>query len=167
MLGLLDWIEFDRVNGKIITRHNTENILRFWDLATYMLCYEVTTDGRYREIFICNGVFGILEDYNSGFTGLQATFYLANCGLPIRKIIMYVSPHLNFMQQFNHKLLSKDRNSNQLKIYDSEISQFTTVENFGRPEALIPLHVKDLLFNIQQGKFRLFNSDGTLLTDFN
>ena len=37
-----DFIEFDEMNGKIITKHSQEGAFRVWDLATYRMLFVVS-----------------------------------------------------------------------------------------------------------------------------
>jgi hypothetical protein len=36
-----DFIEFDEINGKIITKHHSMETFRIWSMATYDLCYVI------------------------------------------------------------------------------------------------------------------------------
>ena len=34
-----DFIEFDDLNGKIVTKHSSEKVFRVWNMADFSLCY--------------------------------------------------------------------------------------------------------------------------------
>ena len=54
-----DFIEFDELNAKIITKHSLEDAYRVWSLATYQLQY-VLKDDKIAEFKICHGVMLLL-----------------------------------------------------------------------------------------------------------
>ena len=54
-----DFIEFDELNAKIITKHSTEDAYRVWSLSTYQLQY-VLKDEKIAEFKICHGVMLLL-----------------------------------------------------------------------------------------------------------
>jgi len=54
-----DFIEFDELNCKIITKHSTEDAYRVWSLSTYQLQY-VLSDANIQEFKICHGVMLLL-----------------------------------------------------------------------------------------------------------
>jgi hypothetical protein len=59
-----DFIEFDELNAKIITKHSTEDAYRIWSLATYHLQY-VLKDDKIAEFKICHGVMLLLYNIES------------------------------------------------------------------------------------------------------
>lgn len=54
-----DFIEFDELNAKIITKHSLEDAYRVWSLSTYQLQY-VLKDDKIAEFKICHGVMLLL-----------------------------------------------------------------------------------------------------------
>ena len=54
-----DFIEFDELNAKIITKHSLEDAYRVWSLASYELQY-VLKDDKIAEFKICHGVMLLL-----------------------------------------------------------------------------------------------------------
>lgn len=54
-----DFIEFDELNQKIITKHSAEESYRVWSLATYGLQF-VLCDDKIAEFKICHGVMLLL-----------------------------------------------------------------------------------------------------------
>ena len=54
-----DFIEFDELNAKIITKHSQEDAYRIWSLSTYQLQY-VLKDDKIAEFKICHGVMLLL-----------------------------------------------------------------------------------------------------------
>ena len=44
ILEFPDFIEFDDLNGKIVTRHSKENLYRVWELKDFSLCYVLNHD---------------------------------------------------------------------------------------------------------------------------
>ena len=54
-----DFIEFDELNAKIITKHSIEDAYRIWSLSSYQLQY-VLKDEKIAEFKICHGVMLLL-----------------------------------------------------------------------------------------------------------
>ena len=54
-----DFIEFDELNCKIITKHSQEEAYRVWSLNTYQLQF-VLSDAQIAEFKICHGVMLLL-----------------------------------------------------------------------------------------------------------
>ena len=54
-----DFIEFDELNGKIITKHSAEEAYRIWSLSNYQLQF-VLCDSKVAEFKICHGVMLLL-----------------------------------------------------------------------------------------------------------
>ena len=50
-----DFIEFDDLNRKIVTRHSREGAFRIWDIKEYKLLY-VLSDSKIDEFKICDGI---------------------------------------------------------------------------------------------------------------
>ena len=57
-----DFVEFDELNGKIITKHSMEDSYRIWCLSTYELKF-VIKEQNVAEFKICNGVMLLLHNY--------------------------------------------------------------------------------------------------------
>ena len=39
-----DFIEFDDLNGKIVTKHSAEKVFRVWNMVDFSLCYVLKHD---------------------------------------------------------------------------------------------------------------------------
>jgi len=50
-----DFIEFDDLNGVIVTKHDVEKVCRVWSMRTLKMLYVVTHPG-FSEFKICNGM---------------------------------------------------------------------------------------------------------------
>jgi len=83
VLQFPDFIEFDDLNGKIITRHSIERAFRVWDITTYKLCY-VLKHEHLIEFKICNGI--ILLMFESVRGAIPMTVINAHTGSPIMNI---------------------------------------------------------------------------------
>lgn len=57
-----DFVEFDELNQKIITKHSIEDSYRIWCLSTYKLQF-VIKEQNVAEFKICNGVMLLLHNY--------------------------------------------------------------------------------------------------------
>lgn len=56
-----DFIEFDDLNGKIVTRHSREMAYRIWNISNYDLCYVLKHEFLH-EFKICNGIMLLIFD---------------------------------------------------------------------------------------------------------
>jgi hypothetical protein len=59
-----DFVEFDELNGKIITKHSLEDSYRIWCLQSYALQF-VIKEQNVAEFKICNGVMLLLHNYEN------------------------------------------------------------------------------------------------------
>ena len=78
-----DFIEFDELNAKIITKHSVEDAYRVWSLSTYQLQY-VLKDEKIAEFKICHGVMLLL--YAIEDNCVPMALINVHTGKPIMKI---------------------------------------------------------------------------------
>lgn len=106
MLQYPDFVEFDELNKKIVTRHAREDCFRVWSSHSYQLEYVIDEPG-VEEFKICNGIMLLIFGSN----------YLASEGMKFRVINVHTGKtlhelnysnfdgHLEFLEQFNENLL--------------------------------------------------------------
>jgi hypothetical protein len=158
-----DFIEFDELNAKIITKHSVEDAYRVWSLQTYQLQY-VLKDEKIAEFKICHGVMLLL--YAIEENCVPMSLINVHTGKPIMKIhVSQTGREIEFLEQFNERIMIKTK-GNPLKIFNSWDHTQKLVQNFAPPEAFIFLYEKEKFLTLKEGKIEIWTSDGTLLTDF-
>ena len=159
-----DFIEFDELNAKIITKHSTEDAYRIWSLSTYQLQY-VLKDDKIAEFKICHGVMLLL--YVIEANCVPMALINVHTGKTLMKITFdQTGREIEFLEQFNERIMIKTR-GNPLKIYNSQDNSTKQVPDFHPPEAFIFLYEKEKFLTLKEGKIEIWTSDGRLLTDFN
>ena len=78
-----DFIEFDELNAKIITKHSVEDAYRVWSLQTYQLQY-VLKDEKIAEFKICHGVMLLL--YALEENCVPMSLINVHTGIPLMRI---------------------------------------------------------------------------------
>lgn len=100
-----DFIEFDEMNAKIITRHSAEGSFRIWDLTTYKFLYRIQGMD-YVEFKVCAGLILMLKDVKD--KSIEMSLLNVNTGQCIVKLTFKgVRSDIEFLEQFNQKVLIK------------------------------------------------------------
>ncbi|CDW80358.1 transducin wd40 repeat-like superfamily protein [Stylonychia lemnae] len=158
-----DFIEFDEINQKIITKHSQEEAYRVWSLATYQLQY-VLKNETIAEFKICNGVMLLLHQLENG--SIPMTMINIHTGEEIQKFeFSSIKNEIEFLEQFNEKIMIKQKDKN-LKIYNSWDKSLKVIEGFDAPEAFIFLYEKEKFLTLKEGKIEIWSSEGEKLTNF-
>jgi hypothetical protein len=100
-----DFIEFDEINLKIITKHSQEDAYRIWSLLTYQLQYVIKNE-TIAEFKICNGVMLLLHNIVNDSIPMSLLNVHTGKELLTFKIANLTS-EIEFLEQFNEKIMIK------------------------------------------------------------
>ena len=100
-----DFVEFDELNSKIITKHSIEDSYRIWCLGSYALQF-VIKEQNVAEFKICNGVMLLLHNYIDD--QVPMTLIKVHTGEELLKFkFTKISKEIEFLEQFNEKIMIK------------------------------------------------------------
>ena len=116
------FVEFDDVNGKILTFSATDRTYKVWGLTNYNLLYTIPDDNIH-EIKISPGV--LLLIYNRAPSHVPLRIVSIEDGKPLASFsrMLHRNKKLDFIEQFNEKILIKQETENLIivDIHTSEI----------------------------------------------
>jgi hypothetical protein len=159
-----DFVEFDELNSKIITKHSQEESYRVWCLGSYQLQF-VIKEQSVAEFKICNGIMLLLHHYADEST-LPMTLLKVNSGQPLLRFkFQRVHREIEFLEQFNEKIMLKTAGQDLL-IFDARTSTKLSVPGFNAPEAFIFLYEHEKILTLKDGKVQLWTSRGEMVCDF-
>ena len=162
------FVEFDDVNGKVLTFNAQAKIYKVFDLKNYQELYQIT-DKNVQEIKISPGI--MLLIFNSVADGKEVPLQIRSIddGKVLRTFSHEITPSLkiDFIEQFNEKLLVKQENTN-LKIRDvrTEGQVVVPVSQFITPSAFIFLYENQLFLTFRKGNVEVWDFRGNLVTTF-
>ncbi|KAI3458407.1 hypothetical protein Pfo_015070 [Paulownia fortunei] len=198
------FVEFDDVNGKVLTYSAQDSIYKVFDLKNYTMLYSIS-DKNVQEIkirclklwcsyatcartTICSSVTGypsylncqnhLLVDWSPGIMLLILTKSQGGVPLKILSIedgtvlksfshLLHRNKKVDFIEQFNEKLLVKQENEN-LQIVDVRNTEITEVSRteFMTPSAFIFLYENQLFLTFRNRTVAVWNFRGELVTSF-
>lgn len=159
-----DFVEFDELNSKIITKHSIEDSYRIWCLKTYKLQF-VIKEQNVAEFKICNGVMLLLHNYSDDQT-LPMTLINVHTGEELMKFkFSKISKEIEFLEQFNDKIMIKTCEKD-LVIYNISTDDKIKVKGFEAPEAFIFLYDQEKILTLKDGRVQMWTSSGQLISDF-
>ena len=145
-----DFVEFDELNSKIITKHSIEDSYRIWCLKTYKLQF-VIKEQNVAEFKICNGVMLLLHNYSDDQT-LPMTLINVHTGDELMKFkFSKISKEIEFLEQFNDKIMIKTCEKD-LVIYNISTDDKIKVKGFEAPEAFIFLYDQEKILTLKDGR---------------
>jgi len=158
-----DFIEFDELNCKIITKHSAEEAYRVWSLSTYQLQF-VLSDQNIAEFKICHGVMLLL--YQIADNKVPMSLINVHTGQLIQKFVFdQTGREIEFLEQFNERIMIKTKGAD-LKIYDAWSNSKSNVVGFEAPEAFIFLYEKEKFLTLKEGIIEIWTSEGERVTNF-
>lgn len=158
-----DFVEFDELNGKIITKHSLEDSYRIWCLSSYTLQF-VIKEQNVAEFKICNGVMLLLHNYEND--QVPMTLIKVKTGEELMKFkFVNISKEIEFLEQFNEKIMIKTCDKD-LIIYNTKTQQKIKVKGFQAPEAFIFLYEQEKILTLKDGKVQMWTSNGKMICDF-
>ncbi|KAG6471793.1 hypothetical protein ZIOFF_069239 [Zingiber officinale] len=160
------FVEFDDVNGKILTYSAQDGIYKVFDLKNYTFLYAIS-DKNVQEIKISPGIMLLIFNREPNCVPLKILSIEDGTVLKSFKHLLHRSKKVDFIEQFNEKLLVKQENEN-LQIFDVRNSEITEVSRteFMTPSAFIFLYENHLFLTFRNRTIAVWNFRGQLVTSF-
>ncbi|KAK9063298.1 hypothetical protein SSX86_017168 [Deinandra increscens subsp. villosa] len=160
------FVEFDDVNGKVLTFSAQDCIYKVFDLKNYTMLYSIA-DKNVQEIKISPGI--MLLIYNKASSHVPLKILSIEDGTVLKSFnhLLHRNKKVDFIEQFNEKLLVKQENEN-LQILDVRNSVLTEVSRteFMTPSAFIFLYENQLFLTFRNRTVAVWNFRGELVTSF-
>ncbi|KAG8054972.1 hypothetical protein GUJ93_ZPchr0001g29474 [Zizania palustris] len=148
------FVEFDDVNGKVLTYSAQDSTYKVFDLKNYTLVYSIS-DKNVQEIKISPGIMLLIYSRKKSCIPLEILSIEDGKCLKSFKHLLHRNKKVDFIEQFNEKLLIKQEGEN-LQILD--VRNFQSIEvsrsEFVTPSAFIFLYEMQLFLT-----FRSRNQD--------
>ncbi|RAL51339.1 hypothetical protein DM860_010841 [Cuscuta australis] len=189
------FVEFDDVNGKVLTYSAQDSIYKVFDLKNYTMLYAIS-DKNVQEIKIRSVFYCLLIDsywcslitimlffmsFSENSPGIMLLIFAkASCYVPLKILsiedgtelksfnhLLHRNKKVDFIEQFNEKLLVKQENEN-LQILDVRNDELTEVSRteFMTPSAFIFLYENQLFLTFRNRTVAVWNFRGELVTSF-
>ncbi|XP_047316157.1 uncharacterized protein LOC124919846 isoform X2 [Impatiens glandulifera] len=160
------FVEFDDVNGKVLTYSAQDSVYKVFDLKNYLMLYSIS-DKNIQEIKISPGIMLLIFNKASGHVPLKILSIEDGTVLKTFNHLLHRSKNVDFIEQFNEKLLVKQKNEN-LQILDVRNSKLTEVSQteFMTPSAFIFLYENQLFLTFRERTVTVWNFRGELVTSF-
>lgn len=160
------FVEFDDVNGKVLTYSAQDSIYKVFDLKNYSMLYSVA-DKNVQEIKISPGIMLLIYTKTSSHVPLKILSIEDGTVLKSFNHLIHRNSKVDFIEQFNEKLLVKQENEN-LQILDVRTFELTEVSKteFMTPSAFIFLYENQLFLTFRNRTVAVWNFRGELVTSF-
>ncbi|KAK9060994.1 hypothetical protein SSX86_018174 [Deinandra increscens subsp. villosa] len=160
------FVEFDDVNGKVLTFSEEDSIYKVFDLKNYTLLYSIP-DKNVQEIKISPGIMLLIFNKSSGHVPLKILSIEDGTVLKSFNHLLHRNKKVEFIEQFNEKLLVKQENENLqiLDVRNSELIEVNKAE-FTTPSAFIFLYENQLFLTFRNRTVSVWNFRGQLVTSF-
>ncbi|KAJ4762044.1 Transducin/WD40 repeat-like superfamily protein [Rhynchospora pubera] len=160
------FVEFDDVNGKVLTYSAQDSIYKVFDLKNYNFLYQIS-DKNVQEIKISPGTMLLIFERTPSHVPLQILSIEDGSVLKTFNHLLHKNKKVDFIEQFNEKLLVKQENEN-LQILDVRSLELTEVSStdFLTPSAFIFLYEKNLFLTFRNRTVAVWNFRGELVTSF-
>lgn len=160
------FVEFDDVNGKVLTYSAQDSVYKVFDLKNYTMLYSIS-DKDVQEIKISPGIMLLIYTKSTGHVPLKILSIEDGTVLKSFQHLINRSKKVDFIEQFNEKLLVKQENEN-LQILDVRNSELTQVSktDFMTPSAFIFLYENQLFLTFRNRTVAVWNFRGELVTSF-
>jgi WD40 repeat protein len=160
------FVEFDDVNGKVLTFSAQDSTYKVFDLKNYNFLYSIC-DKNIQEIKISPGI--MLVIYQKSANHVPLKILSIEDGTPLKTFtqLLHRSRKVDFIEQFNEKLLVKQDKEN-LQIIDVRNSNLIEVNKteFMTPSAFIFLYENNLFLTFCNRTVAAWNFRGELVTSF-
>ncbi|KAF8690047.1 hypothetical protein HU200_017170 [Digitaria exilis] len=160
------FVEFDDVNGKVLTFSAQDSTYKVFDLKNYNFLYSIC-DKNIQEIKISPGI--MLVIYQKTNCHVPLTILSIEDGTPLKTFsqLLHRNRKVDFIEQFNEKLLVKQDKEN-LQIIDVRNSDLIEVNKteFMTPSAFIFLYENNLFLTFCNRTVAAWNFRGELVTSF-
>ncbi|KAF5737319.1 hypothetical protein HS088_TW13G00198 [Tripterygium wilfordii] len=160
------FVEFDDVNGKVLTYSAQDSIYKVFDLKNYTMLYSIS-DKNVQEIKISPGIMLLIFNRASSHVPLKILSIEDGTVLKAFNHLLHRNKKVDFIEQFNEKLLVKQENEN-LQILDVRTSETMEVNRneFMTPSAFIFLYENQLFLTFRNRTVAVWNFRGELVTSF-
>ncbi|KAL0298276.1 UNVERIFIED_CONTAM: hypothetical protein Sradi_6487400 [Sesamum radiatum] len=160
------FVEFDDVNGKVLTYSAQDSIYKVFDLKNYTMLYSIS-DKNVQEIKISPGIMLLIFTKTQGGVPLKILSIEDGTVLKSFSHLLHRNKKVDFIEQFNEKLLVKQENEN-LQIVDVRNTEITEVSRteFMTPSAFIFLYENQLFLTFRNRTVAVWNFRGELVTSF-
>ncbi|XP_058075233.1 uncharacterized protein LOC131223749 isoform X2 [Magnolia sinica] len=160
------FVEFDDVNGKVLTYSAQDCIYKVFDLKNYTMLYSIS-DKNVQEIKISPGIMLLIFNRASSHVPLKILSIEDGTVLKAFNHLLHRNKKVDFIEQFNEKLLVKQENEN-LQILDVRNAELTEVSRteFMTPSAFIFLYENQLFLTFRNRTVAVWNFRGELVTSF-
>ncbi|CAN6470036.1 unnamed protein product [Victoria cruziana] len=160
------FVEFDDVNGKVLTYSAQDGIYKVFDLKNYSFLYSIP-DKDIQEIKISPGIMLLIFNRAPGHVPLKILSIEDGTVLKSFNHLLHRNKKIDFIEQFNEKLLVKQENENLqiLDVRDSKIIEVSRTE-FMIPSAFIFLYENHLFLTFRNQTVAVWNFRGELVTSF-
>ncbi|KAL2526885.1 Transducin/WD40 repeat-like superfamily protein [Abeliophyllum distichum] len=160
------FVEFDDVNGKVLTYSAQDSIYKVFDLKNYTMLYSIS-DKNVQEIKISPGIMLLIFTKAPSHVPLKILSIEDGTVLKSFNHLLHRNKKVDFIEQFNEKLLVKQDNEN-LQILDVRTSELIEVSRteFMTPSAFIFLYENQLFLTFRNRTVAVWNFRGELVTSF-
>jgi len=160
------FVEFDDVNGKVLTYSAQHRVYKVFDLTNYTHLYSIS-DKNVQEIKISPGIMLLIFDRQNSHVPLKILSIENGEVLKHFNHMLHRSKKVDFIEQFNEKLLVKQEKEN-LQILDVRTGSVTEVcrKEFKTPSAFIFLYENQLFLTFAKRTVAVWNFRGELVTRF-
>ncbi|KAJ7950150.1 Transducin/WD40 repeat-like superfamily protein [Quillaja saponaria] len=159
------FVEFDDVNGKVLTYSAQDSIYKVFDLKNYIMLYSIS-DKHVQEIKISPGIMLLIFNRASGHVPLKILSIEDGTVLKAFNHLLHRNKKVDFIEQFNEKLLVKQENENLqiLDVRNAELMEGRT--EFMTPSAFIFLYENQLFLTFRNRTVAVWNFRGERVTSF-
>ncbi|KAI7745977.1 hypothetical protein M8C21_001601, partial [Ambrosia artemisiifolia] len=160
------FVEFDDVNEKVLTYSAQDSIYKVFDLKNYALLYSIT-DRQVEEIKISPGIMLLIFSRGQSHVPLKILSIEDGTVLKDFNHLLHRNKKVDFIEQFNEKLLVKQDNENLqiLDVRNAEVKEVGSTE-FMTPSAFIFLYENQLFLTFRNQTVSVWNFRGELVTSF-
>ncbi|KAL6988251.1 hypothetical protein U1Q18_013999 [Sarracenia purpurea var. burkii] len=160
------FVEFDDVNGKVLTYSAQDSIYKVFDLKNYTMLYSIS-DKHVQEIKISPGIMLLIFNRAQSHVPLKILSIEDGTVLKDFNHLLHRNKKVDFIEQFNEKLLVKQENENLqiLDVRNAELKEVSRTE-FMTPSAFIFLYENQLFLTFRNRTVAVWNFRGELVTSF-
>jgi hypothetical protein len=160
------FVEFDDVNAKVLTYSATSHAYKIWDLKNYTQLYAIS-DTNVQEIKISPGIMLLIFEREGRNVPLRIISIEDGTVLTECTHVLKTDGAVDFIEQFNEKLLVKQKNENLLilNVQNGDSMEVESTE-FVTPAAFIFLYENQLFLPFKSRSVAVWNFRGELITRF-
>jgi hypothetical protein len=160
------FVEFDEINGKVLTYSAKRAVYKVWSLRSYKLLYAISSRN-ILEIKISPGIILIIGNRTPSHLPLKVIDIETSRVILRFKHLLLRGRRVDLVEQFNEKLLIKQENED-LQIIDIRTKQHCIVprSKFLTPSGFIFLYEHRLFLAFRDQTVSVWNFEGEQITQF-